>query len=192
MAEEKRDTKRLTDRFWLSSKVMLSLKIPEERVAILIGRSGATKALIEKRTETKIYAGGEIEIDGDWETEAKAGDIVKAIGRGFSPGKALRLIVPEVQLDVISLKGSPNTIKRLLARVIGTQGKSRKNIERLTGAHIAVYGKTISIIGDQNQAMNARSAVEMLLSGRTHSHVWKRLEERQTPSIVQGLSQLES
>lgn len=156
---------------------MLSLKIPEERVAVLIGESGATKALIEKKTKTKIHAGEEIVIDGDWETETKAGDIVKAIGRGFSPGKALRLVSPEVQFDVISLKGSPNTIKRLLARVIGTQGKSRKNIERLTGAYIAVYGKTISIIGNQKQAMNARSAVEMLLSGRTHSHVWKQLEK---------------
>lgn len=157
---------------------MLSLKIPEERVAILIGKSGATKALIEKKTKTRIHAGEEIEIDGDWETETKAGDIVKAIGRGFSPGKALRLVSPEVQLDVISLKGSPNTIKRLLARVIGTQGKSRKSIERLTGAYIAVYGKTISIIGNQKQAMNARSAVEMILSGRTHSHVWRQLESR--------------
>lgn len=158
-------------------KFMLSIKIPDERVAILIGKNGETKASIEKKTATKITAGQEVEIEGDWETEAKAADIVKAIGRGFSPHQALKLLNKETIFDVITIKGSPNTIKRVLARIIGTQGKARKNIEKLTGASVAVYGKTISIIGDEKQAHAARSAVEMLLDGRMHSHVWKQLEK---------------
>ena len=156
---------------------MLSVKIPEERLAVLIGKNGATKAAIEKKTGTKITAGVEIEIEGDWETESKAADVVKAIGRGFQPATAFRLFKPNYVLDVIAIKGSPNTIKRLLARIIGSQGKARKNIELLTGAAMAVYGKTVSIIGDEKQTQLARDAVEMLLSGRTHSHVWRQLEK---------------
>ena len=157
---------------------MISISIPEERKPILIGKNGETKSQIEKRTHTKINVGEETEIYGDGVTELKAADIVKAIGRGFSPHYALRLLEEDVLLDVITIKGTPNTIKRLMARVIGSKGKAKKNIETLAGVSLSIYGKTISIIGNYKNAGVARVAIEMLLSGRTHNYVWRRLEKK--------------
>jgi len=155
---------------------MVLVNIPEQRKAVLIGKEGKTKKKIEHLTGARIFVGAEIQIDGDPENQLKTSEIIKAIGRGFSPEIALKLMDEDFQLDVINIKGSPNTIKRLLSRVIGTNGKAKKNIENLTGASIAVYGKTVSIIGDYKHMENARVAIEMLLAGRKHTTVWRYME----------------
>ncbi len=152
---------------------MFTVNIPEERKPILIGKAGATKKFIEKKTNTRIKVGAEVEIEG--ENEFLTGEIVKAIGRGFSPNRALKLLDSNYLLDVIQIKGSPDKIKRLLSRVIGTHGKTRKNIEDSTHAFISVYGRTISIIGSYKEVENAREAVEMLLEGSKHTTVYKYL-----------------
>ncbi len=172
MAEEKGDNKELT---W-TAFTMIFVSIPNERKAILIGKDGTTKIKLEKKTGTKITVADEVAIEGDWETEVRAAEVVKAIGRGFSPSKALSLTRKDIFLDVISLKGSPNTIKRLMARVIGTSGKAKANIERFCGVSISVYGKTVSIIGTESRTRTARTAVEMILAGRMHNYVWRYLE----------------
>ncbi|HLD41840.1 MAG TPA: KH domain-containing protein [archaeon] len=159
---------------------MILVSIPQERKAVLIGKDGQAKVQIEKKTGTRIRISEEVEIKGDWETETKAAEVIKAIGRGFAPTKALRLLQGENILDVISLKGSPNTIKRLMSRVIGTGGKAKKNIEKLCQVSISIYGKTVSIIGNQKQVQLARTAIEMLISGRMHSYVWRHLEKEVT------------
>ncbi len=155
---------------------MVLVNIPEQRKAVLIGKEGGTKRKIESLSGTKIFVGDEIQIEGDAENLIKTSEIIKAIGRGFPPETALKLGDERFCLDVINIKGSPNTIKRLLSRVIGTDGKAKQNIQNLTGASIAVYGKTVSIIGDYKQMENARVAVEMLLAGRKHTTVWRYLE----------------
>ncbi len=156
---------------------MIAISIPKERSAILIGKEGGIKALIEKRADVKISVfDGDVSISGDPEKEARVEEIVKAIGRGFPPEIALNLLSEDRVLDVITIKGTSNTIKRLAARIIGTQGKARKNIEKLTGASVAVYGKTVSIIGSYKESEKARTAIEMLIMGRRHSFVWTYLE----------------
>ena len=55
---------------------------------------------------------------------------------------------------------------------------TRKLVEKNTGVKIAIYGKTISIIGKWDNVMLAKQAVEKLLLGSKHSTVYKFLEER--------------
>ncbi|HLD57199.1 MAG TPA: KH domain-containing protein [archaeon] len=154
---------------------MFSVSIPEERRPILIGKNGATKRFIEKKTNTRIKVGLDIEIEG--ENELLTGEIVKAIGRGFSPHRALRLTDSNCLLDVIQIKGTTNKIKRLMSRVIGRYGNSRRIIEESTGAFVSVYGRTISIIGTYKEAEHARKAIEMLLTGSKHTTVYKYLSK---------------
>ena len=82
-------------------------------------------------------------------------EIITAIGRGFSPERALTLIQGENALHIIDLREftgkSSSNIERIKGRIIGEGGKARRNMENLTGALISVYGKTVSIIGDTNQ-----------------------------------------
>ena len=69
-----------------------------------------------------------------------------------------------------------NDSVRLKGRVIGSEGKSRNAIEELTETNISVYGKTIGIIGLQQNVASAKKAIESLLSGSPHSNVYRFLE----------------
>ncbi|UCD07889.1 MAG: RNA-processing protein [Candidatus Aenigmatarchaeota archaeon] len=157
--------------------VIKEIAIPEERKAVLIGKDGETKEEIESLTKTTITVSDGIMIKGEVENALKAKNIVEAIGRGFSPKHALRLIDEDCQLEIISLEGeTDNTRKRLFGRVIGRKGATRKIIEQTTGCLLSVYGKTVSIIGTAREIDLARSAVEDLLEGRQHSYVYARLK----------------
>lgn len=162
------------------------LKIPKDRVGVLIGTDGKFKKKLEKKTNTKINVDSEtgyVVIEGEDSVllyELK--DVVQAIGRGFSPEVALQVLKEDTILEVVSIQDftgkSKKKMDRLRGRVIGTKGKSRSMIEQTTGTHISVYGKTVSIIGGIESAAMAKGAVESLLSGSPHGNVYKWLQEK--------------
>jgi len=154
-----------------------TLRIPEQRKGALIGRDGSVKSELEKKTHTSIRVNEGVEIEGEALDVLKAKEIVKAIGRGFSPEKAFKLINDDFRLVVISLSDeSEKRMKRLLSRIIGKGGKSRRTIETLTRTDMCVYGKTISIIGSWDDVEKANEAIELLLKGKTHAYVYRCLE----------------
>ena len=166
---------------------MKYLRIPKERIGVLIGPDGETKKTIEDATQVTIDIDskeGEITIDDHAITDPlnafKAKDIIHAIARGFSPEHALLLIRDDMSLfifdihDYVSKKATH--IKRLKSRIIGTNGKTKHTLEHLTGASLCIYGHTISIIGDFDVMEYAKKAVDMLLSGSKHASVYRYLE----------------
>ena len=163
------------------------IRIPEDRVGVLIGKSGTTKSKIEKTCSVKLdidSKNGEVEVLGNVADEKfqvfKALEIVTAVGRGFSPEKAMRLLKGENTLHVINLREfggkSPEQIERFKGRIIGDSGKARINMENLSNSNITVYGKTVSIIGEPTQLKLAIDAIESLLSGSMHGYVYKKIE----------------
>ncbi len=159
------------------------IKIPEERVGVLIGPDGSTKRKIEKKTKTKmeIDSGeGEVTITGEGEEFFKAVDVVKAIGRGFSPERALTLLKDDYLLKIIEITDfagkNPSNQKAKRGRVIGRDGMARQEIEKKTHCLVSVYGKTVAIIGLANEIETATQAVEMLLSGAKHETMENFLE----------------
>lgn len=161
------------------------LKIPQERVAVLIGKDGETKKEIEKATKLKldISREGDVIITGEdalllYTTK----EIVRAVARGFNPKITLLLLKTDYTLEIIDLKDiagkNKSTLQRLKGRVIGKGGKSREEIEMLTNTKISVYGKTIGIIGEIMHVALAREAIAMLLSGCMHKTVYHLLEKR--------------
>jgi ribosomal RNA assembly protein len=153
-----------------------SVMIPEERMGVLIGKSGKIKVKLEKEAGVSIEIGEGVEVSGESLDVLKASEIVKAIGRGFSPETAFRLLDDDFVLEIISLEGeTKNTIKRLMARVIGRDGSSKKIIEEKTGCQVCVYGKTASVIGPSGRIEKAVKAVKQLILGRSHGFVYNRL-----------------
>jgi len=163
------------------------IRIPEDRIGVLIGKSGKIKSKIEKACSVKLEIdskNGEVEVLGKITDEKfqvfKALEIVTAIGRGFSPEKAMRLLRGENILHVINLRDfggkSPEQLERFKGRIIGDGGKARVNMENLSNADITVYGKTVSIIGEPTQLKLAVDAIESLLGGSMHGHVYKKIE----------------
>ena len=111
-----------------------------------------------------------------------ASDVIKAIGRGFSPEKAFELLDEENYLDVVDIipytGRSKKAKQRLKGRVIGQDGKTRRMIEEYTGTSLSIYGKTVSCIGPPEKVQVVREAVEMLLDGVPHSAVYNFLEDK--------------
>lgn len=145
------------------------------------------KHLIEEKTKTTL------EIDSETGTVSIASaedplqalrvmDLVRAIGRGFSPERALPILDDEMlMLDVLDLSkmvGTKSDMARIKGRIIGKDGKSREIMERLSGARLSVYGKTVALLGYPEQIKIARTAVEMLLDGAPHGNVYSFLEKK--------------
>ncbi len=162
------------------------LKIPQERVAVLIGKGGEVKKNIETDTKTEVKVDsleGDIFIYGEDALGLyTAREVIRAIGRGFNPEIAKLLLKQDYIFEYIGLNEftgkSKNTLLRLKGRVIGKEGKSRRLIEELSEAYISVYGKSVSIIGTAESASMAKRAVEALLQGSTHASVYNWLENK--------------
>ena len=161
------------------------LKVPKERVAVLIGVNGKIKKQIEEKTKTKLEIdseAGDVFITGDDGLNIfNAKEVVQAIGRGFNPKIAMLILKGDYVFEIINIKDYGKTKKsrlRLKGRVIGEDGRARKIIEELTEAHISVYGKTVSIIGEPENCANAKHAIVSLLRGAPHSSVYRTLEKK--------------
>ena len=163
------------------------VRIPNERIAVLIGRMGKTKTEIEKACSVKLEIDSEtgetmIIADGNIADilPFKAVEIITAIGRGFSPDTAMRLLKGENTLHVIDLRSfagkSSSQIERIKGRIIGEGGRARDNMEKLTDTSISVYGRTVSIIGERNSLKVAVDAISSLSSGSMHGSVYNKLE----------------
>lgn len=160
---------------------MRHLRIPEERVSVLIGEDGETVQEVQDLTGADIDVDGvEVAVDGDPIEEIRATNIVKAIGRGFSPERALRLLEDNADLcviDVTEFAPTDNAKERIKGRVIGRNGETREKIENDTDTEMAVYGKTVSILGNVQNVEIARQAVMMLLEGSSHSTAYQYIEK---------------
>lgn len=154
------------------------IKIPEQRKGVLIGKKGSVKGKLEGKTRTKITIDDAVEIEGEPLEVLKAKEIIKAIGRGFSPETAFRLLDDEFRLVIINLgQESEKKIRRVFSRIIGKEGKCKKRIQMQTKTNICIYGKTISIIGSWEDVEKASDVICLLMEGKPHSYVYRRLEE---------------
>lgn len=161
------------------------LRIPMDRLGPLIGEGGRIIKELESRTGTVIAidsANASISIEPatpgtTTDKLLKARDFIRAVGAGFSPERAWRLLDEDQVLILIDLKevigDSPNHLTRVKGRIIGEGGKARRNLEQMTGTYINVYDDVVAIIGDYESAQVAREAIEMLIQGRKHSTVYK-------------------
>jgi ribosomal RNA assembly protein len=175
------------------------VRIPKERVGILIGSEGKVKQYIEEKLQVKLEVDSEGSITivlsekaSDPSLLLKAKDVVTAIGRGFSPEATYRLIRNEDEIfDLIDLRlvfgRSESDIKRVKGRIIGADGKTRKLIEELTEAYVVVYGHTVGLIGSFEQVDAAHNAVQMIIEGCQHHTVYNYLQKKRTELKKQKL-----
>jgi len=155
----------------------------------LIGPEGVTKSAIERKLvvsleidgetgDVAIYPGSE----GNPADLFRARDIVAAIGRGFSPENAFKLMDDDAVLTIIDLREifgrSDSDIERIKGRIIGEHGKARRNLEEMTSTRLSLFGHTVSIIGDVEHSDVVREAVRMFIEGKTHSSVYRFLQSK--------------
>lgn len=166
--------------------------IPKARVAVLIGKKGTIRKAIEKKSHTKIRisADGIVSIYGsDALAVMIVKNIVEAVGRGFNPELALELLKDENSFELINIEdyiGKNKALDRIRGVIIGKEGKTRRVIEKLTGVHLSVYGKTVAIIGKAEFVTIAHQAIEMFLTGAKHSTVYGFLERKTKSKLTEA------
>ncbi|MFC1455041.1 KH domain-containing protein [Candidatus Undinarchaeota archaeon] len=166
---------------------MEDVRVPKDRIAVLIGPKGETKKEIEINTETELSIDSEtglVSIQkkenakdplGEW----KAKDVIKAIARGFNPEIALRICEEDDCIfEIVDLKEfvSAQHLERIRGRIIGREGKAKKYIEEMTKTDMVIYGKTVGIIGQMQDVAIAKEAVSRLAGGQEHSTVMRFLQ----------------
>lgn len=166
------------------------LKIPQDRVAVLIGTDGETLQILKNASGCNLEVEsetGEVIIHDERSTDTyksfRMRDVIKAIGRGFTPEKSMSLLEDDMyyeELDIRDFTGkSSHRIQEVRARLIGSQGKTRRLVEDLTDCHLSIKGNTVGMIGDLEGLKIAHKAVSMLLQGSEHSTVYSFLERKQ-------------
>ncbi|WP_135821984.1 KH domain-containing protein [Halostella litorea] len=175
---------------------MQHVKIPQDRIGVLIGEGGETMREIESRAEVRLdidSENGSVSIDktGDPIRGLKGPDIVRAIGRGFKPETALTLLDDEMMMfdlvDIDAAARNKSDLKRKKGRLIGENGRTRELMEELTGASVVIYGSTLGVIGDPEQVEIVREAAEMILEGAPHGSVYSFLERKHNELKRRGM-----
>jgi ribosomal RNA assembly protein len=179
------------------------LKIPDDRIGVLIGTEGETKRRIEELAEVSIEVdseSGAVSVtrgeDADPVRSLKGPRIVKAIARGFPPESALRLLddvdgdeemVIYESINIKKATGSDGETRAKKGRLIGRDGRTRELMEELTGAEVRIYGKTFGAIGTPEQVDVATTAAEMLLDGAPHGTVYSYMEDKRNEMKRSGI-----
>ncbi len=163
----------------------IEIEVPEDRIGVLIGKEGEVKKAIEERTGCRLRISsrsGIVKIECDDPVNfMRARDVINAIAKGFSPEVALKLLDDEMMvLEVIDLSSlvSEKAMQRVKGRIIGKEGKMRRQIEDTLDVNVSVYDKYVAILGDAEAVSAAREAIIMLVEGAQHSTVIRFMERK--------------
>ena len=156
------------------------VRIPEERMKLLKADPRIQKKL-KDLCDCEFRYLEDVEIESDDSLKVfRVKEVVNAFGRGFNIDDALALLDEIYYLQIIEIESkSKDRITVLKGRVIGREGGTKKIIEKISGAKISIYGKTISIIGRWDEVQIAKEAIDLILSGSKHSTVYQFLKENQ-------------
>ena len=175
-----------------------TVRVPSDRIGALLGKGGKTKKWLEETFKIRLIVDsntGEVTIESLTDTletdTLKAVEVVNAIARGFSQGRAARLKQDDTILSIMDLRSyqgkSSNSLTRVRGRIIGESGRARRVIEELTRAEVSVYGHTIAIIGRIDEVKLAEDALDILASGGPHRVAYQVLQKRRTEAKIERL-----
>lgn len=165
-----------------------TVTVPNDRIGVIIGKAGSTKKAIEASCGVNITIDGrtgEVNIESAFDDVMKiqpfkATNIVLAMARGFSMSNAILLLDDSYRLHVLNLQEyvgkSSGALERIRGRVIGENGRARRNLEHLGQSRISVYGKTVSIIAREDKMRTVIAAIQTILSGSMHAAAYGKLE----------------
>ncbi len=137
------------------------------------------KKKLEKALDVKITNKGKLVfVDGEADKEFTALQVMEAIKLDFPIEKALELTNEDVILQTIHIKDitKRNDLERVRGRIIGTQGKTLKTLNNVTGCHFELSDNQVGIIGNTEDIEEAKQAVTSLIQGSKQSNVYTRAE----------------
>jgi len=137
----------------------------------------------EKKLNVKIsYNETDIIIEGNAFDEYIALDVLNAVALGFSAHQALTLLEADTQLKVINLKKyvKESSFKRIMGRIIGQKGKTKKKIEQTTDVKISIKNSRVGVLGDYNDVNIVTEAIMKIIEGAAYRNVYRFIEKKNT------------
>ena len=137
--------------------------------------------LIEDRMKIKVSLGkGGISLKGPELEEFLVEKMIRAVDFGFSPEDVLLLKNEDFVLEFIDIKSHTHrkNMRDIRARLIGTGGKARKTIEKITGAVLVVHINRVGVIVDSEHLEAVTQGIESLIQGAKHGNVFSYLEKQ--------------
>jgi len=136
---------------------------------------------IESRMNIKIsFLGNSIAINGNEFDEFLTEKIISAVDFGFDVEDAFLLKNETFVFETVEIKKHTRrkNLKEVRARLIGTEGKAKRNIEGLTGAILFVRDSRVGIIVDAAHLDAAVQGIISIIQGSKHSNVFSYLEKQ--------------
>lgn len=158
------------------------IRIPHDRIPAIRGDGDSILQLLERKLKCSIEVSneGEVELIGEPVDEFFGKNVIRAIGRGFEPHIALKLLNDEYGFYLIDLRdyaSKPSSMMRIKGRIIGEKGKAKRIVEQEGECDIAIFGHTVGIIAKLETIEVASTAIFKLIEGQPHSAVFTYLEK---------------
>ncbi|MDO8460496.1 MAG: hypothetical protein Q7S74_05270 [Nanoarchaeota archaeon] len=135
------------------------------------------KELEEKLNVSIKIIGRNVVFEGPSIDEYEATLIFEAIEFGFSVKKALQLKNEEMMFKKIHIKEhTKRNLTDILSRLIGTEGKTKRIIEDISGCFLVIKEGEVGIIGDGEAIEAATMAIINLIKGSKQSNIYRYLE----------------
>ncbi|MBI2631808.1 hypothetical protein HYW75_02285 [Candidatus Pacearchaeota archaeon] len=134
---------------------------------------------LERELGVKIkIKGKEVSTEGTSFDEYEARIVLEAIQFGFSSKIALSLRDEHNIFRRIHIKDftKRKKLEDVRARIIGTEGKTKRTIENISNTHLIIKGNEVGIIGTAETIEEATTAITNLIRGSKQSNVYHFLE----------------
>ncbi len=156
---------------------METVLIPNKRISAF--EKVLDKASKKLNCTIELLDNERVRIDGTPYDEYNAKNVILAFGMGFSMVEAYKLLDDNYYFKFINIKDllkNDSEMKRIKARIIGEDGKTKAYIEEVSGVVLSLYENTLGIIGTTEQLAIATAALQVLVEGGTHKKAYRIME----------------
>ena len=171
----------------LQNKLMMVVRIDEDRVGAVIGPKGSILKRIEEALNVIIKVRkdkAEVIIVSERqniENALRAKMIIEAIANGISSSNAFVIVDnPDYVLEIVNIDEyarNRRDLRRIKSRIIGKEGKIKRLIEDELDVKISIRQKKVAILGKYMDVQIAKEAIISICKGSKYGRILRKIEE---------------
>lgn len=138
------------------------------------------KDFLERKLGIKIkVTGKKVEIQGEALNEYEASLVIEAINFGFPARTAVMVSEEDMVFKKVNIKEFTRRkdMESVRGRVIGSEGRTKRTIENISGCEIFIKNNEVGIIGHVEDVEYSITALQNLIRGSKQSNVYNFLEK---------------
>lgn len=146
-----------------------------ENIQKILGNKNKIESALNIKITNK---GKNLFVKGKPEDEYIFLKVIDAINLGFSVERALLLKDENIILQTINIKNvtKKHNLEEIRGRIIGTKGKTLKNLNNLTDCAISLKDNQIGVIGNSEDVEVAVQALSSIIQGSRQGNVYSKIE----------------